>query len=247
LRFYGFIIGVVIWFLLMGVIYVVGSAPTGSGISAFVVISMIAIPYIGSKVAPTIREARIREQEARQRVEADRQNKLLEIEHDKRFCRDMVASSSLLAQQLPNCLRNANDWLGVAEKEFAEHAYAPYWDAIESAAVNLGDYDAKIKQIRQNQDSYNFRIKALQKSKSSGISKIPPFAINLSRVPSPQKTADHFTKVARRGLTDRDFAVIYESRMTRKVLISGFQTLGEAVKNLSYEVNSAFSNLRNTI
>lgn len=246
----GVLIGSVLWIILIVAMFG-GPGQQGGGAIFLGFASMILFPYLGWKggnvLQEQIRISRIEKKEKLLReIEAERQ-KLNSIRRDKIFCIEAVEHSSTLVKSLPESLRHANSWIDKAETEFKENAYAPFWDAVESAAQNLGEYDSYLKQLREYCELYNVRYKGLLKTSPSDVLEIPSFSIDISDVPLPLSTCSRFDKVVRKGQTEFQFANIYEHRMTRQVLIAGFRTLGEAISNLSNQLNYQFGQLKNAI
>ena len=65
-----------------------------------------------------------------------------------------VTDTSSILQGLPKVIDVAEHALEEAEGEFADGAFAPFWDAVERAATQLAHFDLGIQQIRDHSDSY---------------------------------------------------------------------------------------------
>jgi hypothetical protein len=64
-----------------------------------------------------------------------------------------------LFESMPKYLNIAEEWLNQAEVDFADGAFAPFWDSIEKAAYTLAYIDKDIRQINYNSSYYIELIK----------------------------------------------------------------------------------------
>jgi hypothetical protein len=86
-------------------------------------------------------EARLQHQQAEQRLY--RQQMI-----------DLGKESIGFFESLPTHLHSAEKYLDQAEVDFADGAFAPFWDAIEHAAKALGHLDERVHQIKDNVSRY---------------------------------------------------------------------------------------------
>ena len=151
-----------------------------------------------------------------------------------------LASSTKLSSDLPVALETAKGCLRVAEEEFRERAFGPFWDAIERAALNLETFRNGVSTVQRDANSY---YKALEGRQHS----FPNFRIHVDALPEPLTVVEDLKRLVRKGQTDFQFANIWEHRRTRAVLIAGFRTLDEGLSNLGYAMTSALSELQTTL
>jgi hypothetical protein len=142
--------------------------------------------------------------------------------------------------ELPRHLENAGNLLRQAESEYQENAFAPFWDAVESAARHLAEFNDKTKQLTQNAAGY---YRGLEGRKHT----FPAFPIQSQTIPDATPVLTELRRVVRMGQTNFQFANIWEHRRTREVLIAGFRTLGEAVNNLGTTIEYSIQDLRHSV
>ena len=75
----------------------------------------------------------------------------------------------------------------------------------------------------------------------------PTFPYSMDQVPVPVKVYDNLKRIVYDAQKDFEFAVIWEHRHTRQVLIGGFETLGQAIGNLQGRINSSVHSLKESL
>jgi hypothetical protein len=153
---------------------------------------------------------------------------------------NMLKVSTGLVQELPGLLGKASQALERARAEFSSNAFSPYWDCIEQATRHLANFNNDIQQIRNYAEQY-YRI--LQDKKHNFPSFFPEREIFPDTVP----VINELNTVVRPGLTNFQFATIWEHRKTQNILIQGFGTLGDAISNMAASISSSISYLHETI
>lgn len=157
-------------------------------------------------------------------VSAARRRAALETrEWQQKRAKGLASASAAAAGRLAERYRDANGWLDAAEAEFAEGAFAPFWDAVENAVRHLGEADAEMKKIAESMGQYRQLLGLLDQE--------PP-ALVLGVLPSGTPTSDRLRSLVRRGQKSFRFATIYEQRRTNQILIAGFTSLGEALDRI---------------
>ncbi|HEX8396319.1 MAG TPA: hypothetical protein VF644_02660 [Pyrinomonadaceae bacterium] len=149
-------------------------------------------------------------------------------------------SSINLTKEVSKCLKQASIWLNKAEKEFNSNAFSPFWDAIEKAAIWLGNYNQKLKRISQNADDYYQKLNGEKHN-------FPDFPVKPKDLPDPSFVINEMRRITRLGQTNFQFANIWEHRRTRTAIVDGFRTLNEAVNNLGGTIENSISNLQSSI
>lgn len=153
---------------------------------------------------------------------------------------NMLKVSTGLVQELPGLLQKASASLDRAKGEFSSNAFSPYWDCIEHATRNLANFNNNIQQIRNYADQY---YRQLQDKKHNFPSFFPEREIFPDSVP----VINELNTVVRPGLTNFQFATIWEHRKTQNILIQGFSTLGDAISSMAASISSSISYLHDTI
>jgi hypothetical protein len=147
-----------------------------------------------------------------------------------------VTSANSVFNNLPDEIRIAEHTLNKAEEEFADGAFAPFWDAVESAVTNLARFDQYIQQILSQTNQYNQKRKELDSTP-------PLFKFNTNDLPNATAAAERLRSIVRRAQKDFHFATIYEQRKTNQILVSGFQNLGQALSEMTYRIESSLDAL----
>lgn len=152
---------------------------------------------------------------------------------------NLVSDSAKAAKSLPDLTRSAERAIDVAEREFDDGAFAPFWDAIEQAAHKLATFESTIQQLIRNSTVY--------KSQASKVSPPPPFQLGLDTLPDATDTAERMRSVVRRAQKNFQFATIYEQRKTNQLLVVGFSTLGQAINELGARLESSLDTLGSSV
>lgn len=131
-------------------------------------------------------------------------------------------------------------YLDVASREFQHHRYAPFWDAMENAATAIGQCHACQGYLAFDIDQY---VNAL----AGRIHDFPAWDQAVKKVGEIAPALERFAELKHDAEADFHFANIRELRETRKVMIAGFQTLGEALRHLETAVVDSISDLRRAV
>lgn len=126
--------------------------------------------------------------------------------------------------------------LRIAEREFHERAYGPFWDKVESAARNLAAFERTVNLLQQENIKY---MEVLHNRDHT----FPLFTARLENLPNPAPALRELRRVVRMGQTDFEFANIWEHRRTREAINLGFSSLGEAISRIGYQIMSSVETL----
>lgn len=151
-----------------------------------------------------------------------------------------VASSLSTLRGIPNAMENsllqASRALERAATEFNERAYGPFWDAVERAAKHLARYYSSVRLLTTGTREYYQLLKGRSHT-------FPSVGLTVSDIPDAKAVVSELKRVVRMGQTDFEFANIWEHRQTRKVMIAGFETLGDAIYNIGETIRKSIVNL----
>ncbi len=153
--------------------------------------------------------------------------------------RTLCSESLSTFEALPDQLLSAESHLDRAERNFSEHAFSPFWEAIEKAALCLGGFDAAVQRIAANSQQHAELTTRLRSS-------VPTFPIRAQSVRAmlaANTTNEHMRRIVHDAQRDFQFAVIYEQRRTNHILIAGFSTLGQAIDGLGDRLESSIQDL----
>lgn len=131
----------------------------------------------------------------------------------------------------------AGESLKKAAFELQEEAFAPFWDAVESAASDLGDCHTSCAWLSANVKRYDEILVGREHS-------FPDCFTGIEGLPDCRPLLAELYRLIRQAQRDFRFSNIWEHRQTRKVLIAGFSTLGEAIRNLENTVARSMADLR---
>lgn len=210
-----------------------GCLGVAGGLALIVVIVwvLVGISRREQERAAAARRAQEQEDHERRAKEQQKQRTRAEIGH-------LAEASRSIAVKLQTNLREAHSSLSRAETEFAERAFAPFWDAVESAVQNLAEIELGFRQIANNAMRSNALAAELGEARSPA--QLPAAAL----VPAPQKESARLRAIVRSAQQDFQFATIFEQRKTNRLLLDGFSTLGDAIGRLGNRLEVSLSNLQ---
>jgi hypothetical protein len=137
-------------------------------------------------------------------------------------------------------VERAQFYLDVAAREFAQHRYAPFWDAMEAAATAIGQCHACQGYLAFDIDQY---VNVL----GGRLHDFPSWDHAVSSIPEIEPALGRFAHLKNEAESDYQFASMREFRETRQVMIAGFKTLGEALRHLEHAVVDSISDLKRAV
>jgi hypothetical protein len=152
----------------------------------------------------------------------------------------LVRESTEAISSLRHVVESARQELSRARSEYVDNAYAPFWDAVERATRDVGEYMEIVSRIQSKAAEYYALLQGRRHN-------FGPFPLSTDDLPPIAPTLTELAQVFRRGLTNHDFADIWELRSTRHILIEGFRTLGEAVQSIADAVTHGIAQLGSTM
>ena len=175
----------------------------------------------------------MRQREERQLEEAERQRVQNAIARAQALAAiaQLVSGAQLSAANLSLLMSEAGSALDLAEKEFSDGLYSPFWEAMESAAQSLHSFDKTLQAINSAQQRYAIEAQPL---KPDAVS----FSLGITVLPSPSFISHRMKDLYRKVRKDPHFAQIYEQRRTNSILIEGFRSLGDALTYLGDRIES---------
>lgn len=197
------------------------------------------IKNIVNEISETDKEAEIEQAEKKRQLEQEeyqRTQKALARARALSNIAELVSNSQLSAAELPLILSNAELWLDQAENEFSEGLYSPFWEAMEGAVQNLGQFDKTLRSIEAAQQRYALDAPPLAPDAVS-------FSLGVTVLPNPSATNQRMKVLYRKAQKDPYFAQIYEQRRTNAILIEGFRSLGDALIYLGDRIESELHSL----
>lgn len=209
-----------------------------------IIYSIYLLYTMNWKAAKEAESAAARRESQRRREEEEAEARRKQHEYNQQSLRQrllgFVTDSDAILKSLPNEIKIAEQALVESEKEFAEGAFAPFWDAIENAVTHLARFNLGIQQIHDNSINYMEKKKELDSTP-------PPFKINVGTLPVATRTSDRMRGIVRRAQKDFHFATIYEQRKTNQLLVKGFTSLGHALNDMTYRITTSIDDLSSSI
>lgn len=152
-------------------------------------------------------------------------------------------ASLSLFESLPQYLISAEKHLDQANNDFAESAFAPFWDSIENAANMLGRYDEGVRKINGNLAYYYENVKIYEGSPQ----KFPLARLSIDKLTVGTATAERMKAIVKNAQRNFQFAMIYEQRKTNQILVAGFTNLAQALDRMSWQISSSISDLAGSV
>ena len=148
--------------------------------------------------------------------------------------RTLVAQAETLNHEAIRNAWDADAALDQAEVEFADGAFAPFWDEIEAAANCLARVDEAVREIASVSEHYWDHTAKLDEPP-------PPLMIDPSSLPDIEGIAERLQSVVCPAQRDFQFATIFEQRKTNQLLVNGFGTLAWAIAEISDRLSRSLS------
>jgi len=183
-----------------------------------------------------IREAKAEEEARRQRHREEQQG----------YREQMIGlgeQSIGLFYFMPRYLSAAEQHLDQAESDFADGAFAPFWDSIENAAKALGRFDEGVRHINYNSSHY---ISLIEKYEDAP----PEFPLarqSVEKLGVGTTTAERMQAIVRKAQRNFQFATIYEQRKTNQILVAGFTDLAQALNEMTWHITASIDNLASSV
>lgn len=151
--------------------------------------------------------------------------------------------SMIVFESMPTHLRTAEQYLDQAEIDFADGAFAPFWDSIENAAKTLGRFHEGVCCIKNNSSRYTELIKKYENTPP--IFPLAPQSV--SKLGVGTATAERMKAIVRTAQRNFQFAVIYEQRKTNQILVAGFTNLAQALDRMTWQITDSISELASSV
>lgn len=247
------VVGLALW-IVVGLI--TGDSQTGEDVGEWAALFVPAGIVIGimvpiSEKISKKREYRQREERKekarRQREEREEKARRQHHREEQQRCRNQMINlgeqSLVLFESMPKLLHSVEGYLDQAEAEFADGAFAPFWDCIENAATRLGLFDQGIRQIKDNSGRYSDLTRKYEE--------VPPrFPLAHESIPKlavASTSAERMQAIVRKAQRDFQFATIYEQRKTNQILVAGFTNLAQALKDMTWQLGASINDLAQSV
>lgn len=233
-----FIGGIAIW-IIAGLI--MWDSKRGGAVANWAVLFVPAGIVIG--IIIPIREE-VRRRQKRTAEEVARLQCHREVQQGYRKGMIVLGEHSIgLFESLPKLLASAEKHLDQAEVDFADGAFAPFWNSIEEAAKTLGSFDEGIHHIKDNLSKYSELIRKYDDTP-------PQFSLapqSVAKLSVGTATAERMKAIVRTAQRNFQFATIYEQRKTNQILVAGFTNLAEALDRMTWQITASIDGLVNSV
>jgi uncharacterized protein YfcZ (UPF0381/DUF406 family) len=133
--------------------------------------------------------------------------------------------------------------LDQADVDFADGAFAPFWDSVENAVKTLGRFDEGVHHIKDNSSHYTELI-----GKYKGMPPQFPLAgKSVAKLGVGTATAKRLKAIVRAAQRNFQFATIYEQRKTNQILIAGFTNLAQALERMTSQITASIDDLTGSV
>lgn len=152
---------------------------------------------------------------------------------------NLTSDSFALFEVLPSHLMTTEELLDQADADFEEGAFAPFWDSVEQAAMQLGRFDDGVRTITTNAQRHSAVAKSYEGTP-------PPFPIVLDSVTgmaAAKATNDRMRAIVRKAQCSFQFATIFEQRKTNQLIVAGFTNLAQALDGMGSRIESSIDDL----
>lgn len=157
---------------------------------------------------------------------------------------DSLTDSRQLAIKLTSLVQTVATSIDLAEREFHDRAFVPFWEAVEQAATHLANCEQAIRTLNARAEFYGGEARKLDRV-------APPFSLGQEfearTLPEVSHACDRLRSVVRQAHRDHDFADIFLMCKTNKILVMGFSTLGQTLAELSDRMVSTIENFAATV
>jgi len=215
--------------------FLVGCIPIGAIIG-------FLVAFISESQRQAARDEEERKQrrarEAQEKQERDRA--AAEIERQKQHLAAILTSTQRDFLTIPELVPSADAHLDRAERDFADGAFAPFWDQVEHATNKLAAYRKLVRDIGHSAVEYERKASNLPVP-------VPKFALPEHELPDARPVAQRLSQIVRTAQRNFQFATIFEQRKTNQLLYAGFGTLGAAISSLGSAISSSLSDLSDSV
>lgn len=181
----------------------------------------------------------------RERIAAEERSKQLAAAEAERYRLSQIEKANSIASQYSSLQSHLEPYLDVARTclieakgEFEERAFAPFWDAIEGATKSLASFHSTIQQIPSLEAQYS----EMRRQIGGNLATLPTL-----RIPNPDFALKQLNDIVRKAQKDFQFSTIYEQRKTNELLRYGFQSLSDALNNISYSMEDTLSRVHSVL
>lgn len=147
----------------------------------------------------------------------------------------LLRNSEYIVKEIPRVKIKGNGYLDIAEKEFSRNAFSLFWQAIENTTSILEQMSFLVWAVSVK-INIDYRVITYK------FHNFPPFFF-LETIPDFTDLIDRYDKIMYQGLSNYQFASIWEAYKTRKTIIEGFNSLENAIQGVRDTLQYGFADL----
>lgn len=215
----------------------------------FILLGIAFVPYWFYRKSEKEKQAVLnakRAAEASRQWEIDRRaDEQLRLWNDiKKIDEDITRAKSEMSGRLATVRSN----LRKVEREFAEEAYSPFWDAIEQTAYSIDAFAKSGKQIEGYFSTLNSRMLTYQANgHRHPLPAVQNVAVKGNQLLSIESEVNQLHQYVRSGQRNINFATIFEQRRTNQLLKQGFEMLDFAITRSASEMRESQSRVEQSL
>lgn len=216
-------------------------------------LAFLFITFVILWVRKKIKIGRQRQVALDKRKAAEAQQKAAEAARIQRYINEQqgywnemsrLCTQSLdLFESLPRHLSFAEKYLDQAEADFADGAFAPFWDSIESAAKELSHFVNVVHSINHNSSRYTELVNKYE----STPPQFPLARQSVAKLGVGTTSAERMKAIVRTAQRNFQFATIYEQRKTNQILLAGFTSLANALAQMTMQITARIDDLAGSV
>ncbi|MDY7095405.1 MAG: hypothetical protein SX243_20705, partial [Acidobacteriota bacterium] len=130
--------------------------------------------------------------------------------------------------------------LAIAQRDFADRAFVPFWSAAEKAAKALDLYMAGTLEMAKQARLYEECLTGREHN-------FPAWNSEIEWLPVPEGYVEQIRVLLRRADQDYEFSSIHQQRVIQKILLVGFEEVGKAILHLEGEMVKSIEGLRRAL
>lgn len=176
---------------------------------------------------------------AAQMLEAQRQQHL-RLQDELRAEAQSIGNTAIAKfESAAKALESAERHLDEAESHFGERLFDPYWESIERAAGCVAKFRETIDAIGQDAERHGLVRSQIEKEPLPTT--FPVARTDVQALGDAVSTIARMKAVIRASQASVEFTTIFHQRKTNQILLAGFSSLGDAISDMGYRLESSLA------
>lgn len=128
----------------------------------------------------------------------------------------------------------------LSEEEFEQGSYSPFWDAVEVAVSELNQYKDGVELLANTSKYCNYVL-------ANNNHDFPELPLKREMIPDASNLEKRLAEVVRKAQSNFEFSSILEQRKTRGALVAGYNSISDAVVEISSTIDSSIQDLDSSL